>query len=162
MGVSAIDGVIEQVETGRQYKKVTKFKSIVFREDDGGTRTMKNLVALNEIAGHITPGASGRFYTVSALDVKGIHGVRKTDGTAAQGFPAQNNIVIFGILAVVGLASVVLRVSTSGGLPLLGVAMIILGVVGWVISRKASREAAAQFEADAGGIVPAAGAGPVI
>lgn len=148
MGTSIVDGTIESVEAGRKTKKVSVFKSIVFRENDGSTRTIKKAVVSGPLAEQIAPGASGRFYLFTTIDIKGIHGLRKADGTALYDFPGKNNKIIFIGLIVISLALIAIRMLDKGELPLLSVLLIILGAVGWYFTSKAARETRDQFESD--------------
>lgn len=149
MGTSIVDGTIESIEAGRKTKKVSVFKTIVFREEGGSTRTIKKAVVSGDLASQIVPGNSGRFYLFTTFDLKGVHGVRKADGTAIYDYPGKNNKIIFIGLIVMSLALIVLRVLNDDGLPLLSVFLIILGVVGWYFTSKAARETREQFDGDA-------------
>lgn len=149
MGTSIVDGTIESIEAGRKTKKVSVFKTIVFRETGGETRTIKKAVVSGPMADQIVPGNSGRFYLFTTFDLKGVHGVRKADGTAIYDYPGKNNKMIFIFLIVVSLLLITLRVMTGDGVPLLSVLLIILGVVGWFFTSKAQRETQLQFDGDA-------------
>lgn len=149
MGTSIVDGTIDSVEPGRRNKKVAVFKTIVFRENDGETRTIKRAVVTGDLAEQIVPGNSARFYLFTTFDLKGIHGVRKADGTALYDYPGKNNKKIFIFLIVVSLLLIALRMATGDGLPLLSVLLIILGVVGWIFTSKTERETREQFDGDA-------------
>ena len=148
MGVSIVDGTIEAVEAGRKNKKHSVFKSIVFREADGANRTIKKAVVAGDVADQIAVGNSGRFYLFTSMDVKGIHAVRKQDGTAVYNFPAKGNAIIFMIMVPVNLAWIALRIVDKGDVPLLGVGLVILGSIGWYLIHKSERETRAQFDAD--------------
>lgn len=149
MGVSTVDGSIERVEIKRKRRDIGFYKEIVFREKDGGTRTIKNAVVKDPVNAEIVEGNSGRFYLFTAMDIKGVHGVRKADGTAAYSFPGSNNSIIFIIVIAVNLAWIALRVAIDDGVPLLGVGLVILGIVGWFFMRGGSRDTRAQFDGDA-------------
>ncbi len=147
MGVSTVDGSIEKVELKRKRRDIGIYKEIVFREKDGGTRTIKNAVVKDPLNAEMVAGNSGRFYLFTAFDLKGVHGVRKADGTALSAFPG-NNAFIFALVAVINIAWIVLRALTDGGVPLLGVGLAILGIVGYVVMRGGLRAAQAQFDGD--------------
>lgn len=149
MAVSTIDGTIESVEPGKQYPKVTRFKTIVFREDGGGSRTIKNALASGDVAPEIRQGNRARFYTFTALDVRGIYGVRKPDGSAAYAYPASANSKVFLILIAVNIAWIALKVAVDGELPFLGVILMLFGAFGWFMTSKGGKEARAQFDSDA-------------
>lgn len=148
MGVSTVDGRIESVTLKRKRRDIGFYKEIVFRENDGGTRTIKNAVVKDPVNAEIVEGNAGRFYLFTAFDIKGVHGVRKADGTAAYAFPG-NNAVIFAILVPVNIAWVILRFLIDGGIPFLGVALAILGTIGYFFMRGGARDAQAQFDGDA-------------
>jgi hypothetical protein len=148
MGTSTIDGTVEATELGRSARGLSIYKSIRFRLADGSTRTITKAVAQQPIAAELTPGSSGRFYLFTGFDLKGVHGIRKSDGTAIYEFPS-SNAKIFLILGIVNIAWIVLRLSTDGKLPFLAVAFVILAVVGYSLFSKTGREAKEQFAADA-------------
>lgn len=149
MPTSIIDGTIAETEPGRRRAAATVFKSIRFDLADGSSRTVKKAVVANAVADELVVGASGRFYLFNAFDISGIHGVRTADGRAVHVFPG-NNQKLFLISAILALAWITLRVVSEGDVPLLGVALAILGVVGWYFMGKGKTEARNQFEADAG------------
>lgn len=149
MGTSIVDGTIESIEAGRKNKRIAVFKTIVFRETGGETRTIKKAVVTGNLMDQIVPGNSGRFYLFTAFDIKGIHGLRKADGTALFDYPGKTNIKIFIGLIIISLLLIALRVSTGDGVPLLSVLLICLGVFGWYATSKSARETREQFESDA-------------
>ena len=148
MGVSIVDGTIEAIDAGRKTRKFSIFKSIVFRETDGASRTIKKAVVSGQVADQIVVGNSGRFYLFTSFDLKGVHGVRKPDGTAVYDFPGKGNAKLFMFLVPLNLAWIALRVVDKGDVPLLGVGLAILGAVGWFLIRKTDQETRAQFDAD--------------
>ena len=102
----------------------------------------------DNVAAELVPGARGRFYLYNAFDLKGVHGVRTVGGRDVYGF-AGNNQKIFLILGIANIAWIALILFTRGGVPLLGVALLILSAVGYFFMSKGQREAQAQFEGDA-------------
>lgn len=150
MGTSIIDGTVEDAKLKRARGGVAIFESIQFRLDDGTSRTVKKSVATTAVADHLAPGSSGRFYLFNSFDLKGVHGVRRSDGTAVYGFPGAGNRKLFLIIGVINLAWIVFRLMLDGQLTLLGVGLLILAVVGYVLTGKGANEAKAQFESDTG------------
>ena len=148
MGTSTIDGTVAAVEMGRSARGLSIFKSIRFQLTDGSSRTITKAVARTPIADQLTPGSSGRFYLFTGFDLKGVHGIRKADGTTICEFPG-NNVRLFLILGIINVLWIILRLSTDGQLPLLAVALIILSIVGYVLLSKTQREAKQQFADDA-------------
>ena len=149
MTTSIIDGTVEEAVPGRSRGGTTVFKSIRFQLDDGSSRTVTKAIVKQDVADEFKPGARARFYLFNAFDIKGVHGVRTPDGRAVYAFPTSNQ-KLFLILAGVNLAWIAFTLATKGGVPLLGVAMLILAGVGWYFMGKGETEAKAQFEGDAG------------
>ncbi len=148
MAVSTIDGTLERVEGARQYRKVTRFKTLVFREDGGESRTIKNALAAGDVVAELREGNRGRFYTFTALDVKGVHGVRTPDGTARFAFPG-SNAKLFLTLVIISSIVLVGRAVFVDGLPLFQLLLTIGLGIAWYFTQKSEREARAQFDADA-------------
>jgi hypothetical protein len=150
MSTSMIDGTIEEAVRGRGNRTFTVFKSIRFKLNDGTSRTVTKAVVRQPLAEEITPGASGRFYLFKAFDIGGIHGLRTPDGRALFAFPTSNQ-KLFLILGIANLAWIALRLFLMDGqIPFLGVALLILAVVGWIFMGKGQAEAKQQFDGDAG------------
>ena len=149
MPTSIIDGSIETADLKRAKGGVSIFRSITFRQADGITRTIRNAVVKDNVAAELVPGARGRFYLYNAFDLKGVHGIRSADGLDVYSF-AGNNQKIFLILGIVNIAWIILILATRGGVPLLGVALLILSVVGYIFMSKGQREAQTQFDSDVG------------
>ncbi|KTE38810.1 MULTISPECIES: hypothetical protein [unclassified Sphingopyxis] len=149
MGTSIIDGTITEAEVKRSRGGMTVFKSVDFQLDGGSRHMIKNAVVKQEVADELKPGTRGRFYAYTAFDLKGIHGLRTPDGRAVYGFPG-NNQKIFLITGIANILWIALMLFTRGGVPLLGVALLILSVVGYIFMGKGASEAKAQFEGDAG------------
>lgn len=150
MSTSIIDGTVDQADLKRAKGGIAVFRTIRFQLDDGTTRTVTKYVVPQDIADKMIPGTRGRFYLFSAFDIKGIHGFRGADGVAIFKYPGSNNARLFILTAIISLAWIVLRATTQGDVPLLGVALLILGVVGYIFMSKGGREAKQQFEADDG------------
>jgi hypothetical protein len=159
MTTSIIDGTVEEAVPGRSRGGITVFKSIRFQLDDGSSRTITKAVVKQDVAEHLATGAKGRFYLFNAFDLRGIHGVRTPDGRAVYAFPGSNQ-KLFLLLGVINFAWIAFKVSVDGEIPLLGVALMILAVVGWYFMGKGQTEARQQFDGDAGPTapVPATGA----
>lgn len=155
MGTSIIDGTVEEATLKRARSGVAVFSNLRFQSTDGASRTIKNAVTTQAVADELKPGIRGRFYLFTSFDIKGVHGVRRADGRAIYGFPG-NNRKIFLILGLINLAWVAFRLFViQDGVPLLGVALLILAIVGYVLMGKGAREAQAQFDADASAAVAA-------
>jgi hypothetical protein len=149
MTTSIIDGSIETADLRRSKGGASIFRSISFQQDDGASRTIRNAVVKDNVAAELVPGARGRFYLYNAFDLKGVHGVRTTDGREVYGF-AGNNQKIFLIVGIFNVVWIAFTIAVRGGVPLLGVATLILSVVGYIFMSKGQREAQAQFDGDTG------------
>lgn len=147
MTVSIIDGRVEAADLRRARGGLSVYRSITLQPDNGPTRTIKNAVVTQNIADELTPGAQGRFYLYNAFDQKGVHGVRTPDGRAIYGF-AGNNRKLFLLLGVISTLWIALRVTVEGDVPLLGILLLILGIIGYIFMGRGEREAKAQFDAD--------------
>jgi hypothetical protein len=150
VGTSIIDGTVESAKLKRARAGIAIFDFIQFRLNDGSSRTVKKSVTTQAVADHLAPGTSGRFYLFQSFDLKGVHGVRRSDGTAVYGFPGTNNRKIFLIVGVINLAWIAFRLALEGDVPVLGLGLLILAVVGFVLMGKGANEAKAQFENDTG------------
>jgi len=149
MPTSTIDGRIEAADLRRAKGGATIFRSITFQQDGVGTRTIRNAVVKDNVAAELVPGASGRFYLYNAFDLKGVHGVRTTGGRDVYGF-AGNNQKIFLILGIFNIIWIIFMIAVRGGVPLLGAALLVLSIVGYIFMGKGQREAQEQFDGDAG------------
>ena len=147
MTTSIIDGRVESAELRRARGGLSVFRTIVFQPDSGPTRTIRNAVVKQNVADELTPGARGRFYLYTAFDQKGVHGVRTPDGRATYGF-ATNNQKLFLISAIIALLWMVLRFAVDGDVPVLGILLFILGIVGFIFMGRGDREARTQFDGD--------------
>lgn len=157
MATSTVDGTVAEAVLKRARGGIAVFDTIRFQLDDGSSRTIKKAVVTQDVADALQPGTAGRFYLYTAFDLKGVHGVRTRDGRAVYGFPG-NNQKIFLIMGIVNILWITLRLFADGAIPFLGVALLILAIVGWVLMGKGQREAREQFDADGAyaGIAPAA------
>ena len=148
MPTSIIDGRVETADLKRSKGGASIFRSITFQQDDGNARTIRNAVVKDNVAAELVPGARGRFYLYHAFDLKGVHGVRSASGQDIYGF-AGNNQKIFLILGIFNLLWIGFMIAVKGGVPLLGAALFLLSVVGYIFMSKGQREAQAQFDGDA-------------
>lgn len=155
MGVSAIDGTIEAMVLKRARRNVRIYDPIVFRLADGTARTWTRAVVDAGVAEHLLPGTRGRFYLFTAIDHRGIHGVRDAAGREAYGFARVNETAMLGVTAFCFLW-VALTLYFAGDAPIIGTLILILGLPAWFLYRKTRLEAEAQFAADAGYRPPAA------
>lgn len=150
MTTAIIDGTLIDSEVGRSRpNKFTIFKSLTFQRNDGSTEVLKRQVVNAEIAEKLKPGASGRFYTFKALDMKGVHGIRLKDGTTLHKYHGAN-LMLFPVLGAINLAWIILMIITRDSVPMLGVFVLGLAIVGYFVTRKSIMETKRQFDADSG------------
>ena len=154
MGVSTIDATIVEAEPGRRAARVRFFKKIVFRLDDGTTRTVAKAVVHSSLAGHLQPGAQGRFYLFTAIDHRGLHGFRDRKGGAFFHFPKNNEVLTLFMTIIMGLWVGGALVAV-GGLPVLATIFLILGIPAYILFRQTRIQAQRQFEADNQAVVAA-------
>jgi hypothetical protein len=155
MGVSTIDGTLEEAVLRRAVGNIRIYDRLKFRLADGGEKSVAKSIVDGSVGAHLVPGASGRFYLFTAFDHRGLHGIRDTGGHAVFGYPRNNEKAML-ISAIMGLVLIVLTIIAFGGLSFLGLGVMILGIIGYVLTRRTRAEATAQFEADSAWRAPAA------
>jgi hypothetical protein len=149
MGVSTIDGTIESAELRRSTGKARIYKTIVFRLANGETKTIAKPLAHADLAPHLEPGTSGRFYLFTSIDHRGIHGVRTSGGRAFQAYPRGNETAGL-ILTIMAVLWVFTSFYLNGDFSILALLMLILGPVVWLVNRNLRIQADRQFRADNG------------
>ena len=102
-----------------------------------------------KVAEHLVPGTKGRFYLFTAIDHRGVHGVRTDGGVEVYGFRKINETAMLWVTALCFLwvATTLYLVQDA---PLIGSLILILGLPAWYLYRKPRLEAEAQFAADSG------------
>ena len=159
MGVSIVDGTIEEAVPGRKAMGVRFFKRIVFRLADGGTKTVLKPIVHSQLAGHLQPGTSGRFYLYAAIDHRGLHGLRDDKGHALMHFPRNNEIGSLIAALLMGLWVGAALVSV-GGIPILPGILVVLSVPAFFLYRNTRIEAERQFARDQDPAKPTPAAAP--
>lgn len=145
MSTSMIEGSVEAVDIRMSRAKVIFYRTITFRRADGGREIIPKLAVHPDVAAHLTPGSSGRFFLFKTFDAKGLHGVRLPDGTAKYVYPGSNS-GIFLMLLIVNALWCAFMIYAEDRLPFLAVPLMILGIVGLVLTRRSMAETKAQFE----------------
>lgn len=153
MAVSIIDGTIEAMVLKRVRQNVRVYERISFVRDDGRPTTIAKAVVQAEVAELLEPGAKGRFYVFSAIDHRGIHGVRTDDGRRIFAFSKMNERAMLVTIAV-GIVLMVFYVALLDSISLWPVLLLVLGVPGYFLYRRTRIEAESQFRADNPGAVP--------
>ena len=148
MGVSIIDGTIEERVLKRVRSNLRIFERISFRLADGSTKSIAKAIVDAELEDLLLPGTSGRFYLFTQIDHRGIHGVRTSDGRSRFKFPKNNEKMM---LVALGIGLVLIALSVAmGGVSLWGVLLILLGIPGYFLYRATRLAAEHQFAADGG------------
>ncbi len=148
MGVSTIDGTLEEVHLKTARRNIRIYKSLKFRLSDGRERTVVKAVVDAEVAALLLPGTSGRFYLYQQIDHGGIHGVRTNDGRAVHKFPKNNELALVAVGAI-GLFLILLQLSMDR-LSIWGLLCVLLGFPGYFLFRATRLSAGEQFAADNG------------
>lgn len=161
MGVSTIDGTIESIELGRKALKVRIFKRITIKLPDGTSRSLGKSLVHEDLAEHLQPGTSGRFYTFTAIDHRGVHGIRGADGLELLAFPRNNEVLMLFTIALLALWMTVAQV-TSGGVPVLALILMVLSIPAYFLYRATRSEAERQFRVDAAPAPAPAAAEPAV
>ena len=149
MGVSVIDGTIEEVVLRRRRKLASVYDRVVFRLADGSAKTWGKSVVWNNVADLLKPGLEGRFYLYTAIDHRGIHGVRTMDGREVYGFGKQNEIISIVIFVTMALTTF-LSVTALGHVQYLALILLVLAIPMYLLYRGTRVQAERQFQADAG------------
>ncbi len=147
MSVSTIDGEIKTLKIKRQGRGAVLFDTIVFALDGGGEKTLRKIVAGPALAPRLTEGARGRFYTYTAVDHKGIHGMRSATAAPVYAF-ARNNETIMLVVALINIVLIVLYQVLEMGIPWFAVALSVFGGVMYAVYLSARKAAERQFLAD--------------
>jgi hypothetical protein len=154
MGSDRIDGTIEAVWLKRRRDKLAVYDKIQFRLASGGERVIGKSIVAPAVADRLVPGTSGRFYLYSAIDHKGVSGVRDAAGGAVFGFPTVNEtaMLVVGALNIVWLG---LAVSLAGVVPILPLILTVCSIPLYFLYRGTRLEARRRFDADGGFAPPA-------
>jgi hypothetical protein len=154
MGVSTIDGTLEEVHFKTARSNLRIYKALKFRLADGSEQNVGKSVVDAEVAALLLPGTSGRFYLFKQIDHGGIHGVRTSDGSAAHKFPKNNELAMVAV-GTIGLFLILLNLSMDR-LSIWGVLCVLLGFPGYFLYRGTRLSANEQFAADNGYRAPPA------
>ena len=160
MGVSTIDGTLEEAVLKRVRRNLRIYERLTFRLADGTTRSVAKAIVDAPVAERLVPGTSGRFYLYTAIDHRGVHGVRDAQGNAACSYPTNNEKALLVVTPIMLLMIVVMLV-VRGGLMILPTLVLLISIPFFFVYRNTRLEARRQFEADSGYAPPAAlGAAP--
>lgn len=154
MAQSTIDGIVEEAVLRRRRSQGGFYDSIKFRLDDGSTKTWTKAHVMNNVGDLLTPGTRGRFYLFTAIDHRGVSGVRTEDGREAFGVAKLNEQVGMW-LVIVNILLTILYVTVLNGISVLALILIVLGVPMFFLYRQNRLDAEKVFRADAGYRPPA-------
>ena len=149
MSVSMIDGTLEAANLKRRAKSASVYDSILFRRSDGGEARLGKTIVANPVADALKPGTRGRFYLYSAIDHKGMHGLRTADGVAIHEFPGSSERLML-IVLIINLVLLVGRLGLEGKVWFLPLALVVLAGIVYPLYRKTRIESLRQFDADSG------------
>lgn len=148
MAVSTIDGTLAEAKLKTARRNLRIYEYLKFRLADGSEKTVAKSIVDAEVAALLEPGTSGRFYLYTAIDHRGIHGVRAADGRTAFKYPKNNETAML-IVAGIGVLLLLLNLAMDR-LSIWGLLCIVLGVPGYLLYRSTRGTAERQWEADGG------------
>ena len=154
MATSTIDGTVEEAVIKRRRSQGSFYERIKFRLDDGSTRTWTKAHVMNNVSDLLTPGTRGRFYLFTAIDHRGVSGVRTEDGREAFGVARLNEQVGMWIV-IINLLLTIFYLAVMNGVSILALILIVLGVPMFFLYRQNRLDAEKAFQADAGYRPPA-------
>lgn len=149
MATSMIDGTVEEAVLKRRRSQGSFYERIKFRLDDGSTRTWAKAHVMNNVGDLLVPGTRGRFYLFTAIDHRGVSGIRTEDGREAFGVARLNEQVGMW-LVIVNILLTILYVTVLDGISILALILIVLGVPMFFLYRQNRLDAEKAFKADAG------------
>jgi len=154
MATSTIDGTVEEAVLRRRRGAGSFYDSIKFRLDDGSTKTWTKAHVMNNVADLLTPGTRGRFYAFSAIDHRGISGVRTDDGREAISLSRVNEYAGLGVFISMTLL-VILQIALLDGVSIWSLVLAVLGLPLFFLYRQNRLDAEKAFRDDAGYRPPA-------
>ena len=149
MATSTIDGTVEEAVLKRRRSQGSFYERIKFRLDDGSTRTWAKAHVMNNVGDLLVPGTRGRFYLFTAIDHRGVSGVRTEDGREAFGVASLNEKVGLWIV-IINLLLTVMYIVFMDSISVLALILIVLGVPMFFLYRQNRLDAEKAFRAEAG------------
>jgi hypothetical protein len=149
MATSTIDGTVEEAVLRRRRAKASFYDSVKFRLEDGSTKTWTKAHVGNEVSNLLVPGIRGRFYLFTAIDHRGISGVRTDDGREAFGVNRINEYAGLGIFISMTLLCI-LQVAVLDKISMISLVLAVLGLPMFLLYRQTRVDAEKAFRADAG------------
>ncbi len=156
MGVSTIDGTLEEAVLKKVRSNLRVYERLTFRLADGTTRSVAKAIVDAPVAERLLPGTSGRFYLFTAIDHRGVHGLRDASGDSVCSYPTNNEKALL-VVTPIMLLLILVMLALRGGLMILPTLVLLISIPFYFIYRGTRLEARRQFEADSGYSPPAAG-----
>jgi hypothetical protein len=153
MGVSTIDGTLEEAVLKRVRRNLRVYERLTFRLADGSTRSIAKSIVDAPVAERLLPGTSGRFYLYTAIDHRGLHGLRDATGQAVFSYPTNNEKALLVVMPIL-LLWIVVALVLQGGIPILGALVLLVSIPFYFLYRATRMEARRQFEADSAFAAP--------
>ena len=155
MGVFTIDGTIEEAVLKRRVRGTHIYEQVRFRPVGKPPWEMRRALVMDEVAGHVRPGARGRFYVYTAADQQGIFGVRDEAGAEAFAFPRTNEKLML-VMSLLLAVTVALSFAAELSFPMIGLLVLLFTVPIYFIYRAARLSATRLFEAERDRVPPPA------
>jgi hypothetical protein len=148
MATSIIDGTLEAAELKRVRGKTRVYRSLTFRLRDGSSKSIAKAIVHEDVGALLEPGNSGRFYLYTAIDHRGIHGVRDDKGRSVFAYSKVNETAML-VTAGIGIA-MLLAFLAMDRISIWPILCIVLGVPLYFLYRHTRAEATRQYEGDEG------------
>lgn len=154
MATSTIDGTVEEAVLRRRRLKASFYDRVKFRLADGSTKTWAKAHVGNDVGDLLVPGTRGRFYLFTAIDHRGISGVRTADRREAFAVNQINEYAGLGIFISMTLLTI-LYITMLEKISLWALILAILGLPMFFYYRQNRLDAEKAFRSDAGYRPPA-------
>jgi hypothetical protein len=148
MAVSIIDGTLEAADLKRVRGNTRVYQSLTFKLRDGSSKSIAKAMVHEDVGALLEVGNSGRFYLYTAVDHRGIHGVRDDKGRSAFAYSKASEKAML-LTACIGVAMFFgfLAMDRISIWPIL---CIVIGVPFYFLYRRTRAEATRQYEGDKG------------
>jgi hypothetical protein len=148
MGTSIIDGTLEAADLKRVRGKTRVYQSLTFRLRDGSSKSIAKALVQEDVGALLEVGNSGRFYLYTAVDQRGIHGIRDDRGRSAFAFTKASETAML-VTGCIGVA-MLLGFYAMDRFSIWPVLCIVIGIPFYFIYRQTRAEATRQYERDSG------------
>lgn len=155
MGVSTIDGTLEEAVLKKVRRNLRVYERLTFRLADGGTRSIAKAIVDAPVAERLVPGTTGRFYLYTAIDHRGVHGLRDSAGHSVCSYPTNNEKALLVVTPLL-LLMVVIMLVVRGGLMILPTLVLLISIPFYFVYRSTRLAAQRQYDADGGYAAPSA------